>query len=319
MRIPAPPMVTLSADGGVACWLRSKTVALADPAKAAIRAVVELPHEALTAAFSPRGSLCAVAGSRQVSLIRSASGSVVASAPTPGPLFRVAVAEDGDIAAVARLGEGHTSLCRWTGEGLRPEFAGTGHSLGASAPFTLLRADRPGRILLAGRKGRSAFEGGGERFMALVQDGPEGVRVEWNGDGLPFAADGLRYPGPDGRLLIYDAERAALAALPAEAGSPEIVADLHFGGMTAPAVSPNGTWAAWIGGGNVLRLASLSTDSIVGEAAVELLDAFPAVGVNDAGEVTLVSSERPARIRFQRFAEGVVELCGEVAAPDWEE
>ncbi len=310
MRKPLPPFPFLSQDGRlVACLSENELTLLNTQDRSATR--LHLPHEGLHVAFAPRTSLLAVAGYSQVSLLAGQPPyELRATAETPAPLFRLALADEGWLVGAANFDERETNLCSWRGEKLQPSFTGAGEPLGRVAPFQLYLDAPRQRVLLSGRAGYGAYSGGGERFTQLLALSSAGAQVIWRGEGLPFEPDGYVFPLAEGRLGIF--QRSSLLELsfsPAATAPQVVLSHPMFTELETLVASPGGNYLAWlwgVGPGDTahLRTARLTDNAPVGEAAFDNLGYFPSIAIDDEGQTILVFSELPNRILVLALEQG---------------
>jgi hypothetical protein len=307
-----PPLPVISGNGKLVACLFNTNLYIINSIDVSL-AAVELPHEGRLTAISPHADLIGVAGYGQVSLFEGRSPfSLLATADTPAPLFRLAVGDGGLVAGVVDIDRQMSTLCVWRGEKLSPSFAGKGEPLGEAAPYGLQMDASRNRIVVWGLSGSGAFSGTGEWFVRLMSFAESGLKTIWRGADVPFVPEGCLLPLENGALGIYDRETLALLSI-----SPNAEPQLRmsesgiFSDMETVVASPDGTHMAWFyttWDGEQdhyhIRVVQVSDRSVVGEASPESLGWFPAMAVDDSGRVTIASSEHPDHIVVETLEAG---------------
>lgn len=282
MRVPAPPVPILSQNAAWLAYFVDGDVFFGRLPTAPTHQLT-LPFRPRHLALSPAGTYLAVAGSEQLHLFQTDSpASPVLTQPLPGPSQKLAVTDAGWVVAVARLNDRETTICSATvaGGSARDPFGQAERSI------TTLQLDGPGqRLLIAGTIIDELF------VQMLTAAGDE----LWSGAGAPPLPSGYLFPLQDG-VGAFQRDRLFLIAPTTEQGRA-----FSFDNLETVAASPTGRYIAWFWGrgpGIVaqMKVASLVTGLVVGQASLPDLGHWPTVAVNDAGRPTLAFSRNDGSV-----------------------
>jgi WD40 repeat protein len=249
--------------------------------------VREFPGSAVTASFSPDGSILAVGGGRSIRLLEVGTGKEIHKITGERLLRSVVFSPDGkllasgDEQAVVKLWDPRTGKqvrevadLKSIAESLSLAFSPDGKTLACAGGWNQfgapgLNLNIQGRVTVTGKQGY---------FVLLwdVNTGQEVRRFEGLKDNIKsvaFSPDGKTLAGSsrDGRLLLWDAatgkEKLHILAHPAaQAGGATAAASVGaaFAAVPALAFSPDGKTLASAGGDRTLRLWDTTTAKQLG-------------------------------------------------------
>jgi hypothetical protein len=302
--IPPPPHAALSQNGQWAAHVYGARLLLIEMATGQTH-LTQLPHEASKLAWSPDANHLSAANHQTLSLFDVHDGlRLVGQTAIPTTPHRLTTDNDGSTAASFIYNDEEGVLGLWHGQRLTPLLGADLYSLGETLPDFVHLDAANGRVLVYGLQGAGAFGGSGAPYLHLFAFATDLVdaaplRTVWQGEGIPFALNGVVMPLASGAVGVYHRAQLSVHQTPDwAAGQQHALQELE-----TVVCSPDGRWLAWLwnsSAGNAVHyhLAKLRLgETTPQQITFADLGAFARFAINNDGAITLVYGEKPNTLR----------------------